>query len=128
MINSTANDFLHNNVKLLKSRVSKTAYQGIAVAVLAIVVATLLVCYFQEGTITIDGIIKAQSSNYALWILDSVPFIFGIWGQYSSTIIAYEASALVFDQTQELREKADDFEKKAHHTATHDLITRMLAK
>ena len=123
MINSNTNDFLSNNARALKSRVSKTAYQGITIAVSAIIIATLLACYYHFGVISIDGIIKVQSTNYALWILDTIPFVFGIWGQYSSTIIAYEASALVFDQTQELRERADDFEKKAHHTATHDLVT-----
>ncbi len=122
-MSSSANDFLHNNVRILKSRVSKTAYQGVIVAVSAIIIATLGACYLWEGGISIGGIIHVQSTNYALWILDAVPFVFGLWGQYSSTVIAYEASALVYDQTRELREKADDFEKKAHHTATHDPLT-----
>ncbi len=120
---SSANDFLHDNVRVLKSRVSKTALQGVMVAIAAIIIATLASCYIHHGAISAAGIIDVQSNNYALWVLDAVPFIFGMWGQYSSTIIAYEASAMVYDQTRELREKADNFEKKANHTATHDTVT-----
>ena len=123
MIKTATNDFLHNNVRVLKSRVSRTAYQGMLVAICALIFATLVVCYIQQDSLTLDGIVNAQRTNYALWVLDAVPFVFGFWGQYASTIIAYEASALVIDQTQELRDKADDFEKQAHHTATHDLLT-----
>ncbi|MCW8886275.1 MAG: EAL domain-containing protein [Motiliproteus sp.] len=122
-MNSSANDFLHNNVRVLKSRVSKTAYQAVFIAMVAIIIATLAACYLSRGEISIDGIIHVQSTNYALWILDAVPFVFGIWGQYSSTVIAYEASAMVYDQTRELREKADVLEQEARHSATHDALT-----
>ncbi len=123
VINSNTNDFLHNNVKVLKARVSRTAYQGMGVAVVALIIATLAACFFDTGNVSLDGIMHVQQTNYALWIMDAVPFIFGFWGQYSSTILAYEASALVIDQTKELRDKADSFEKQARHNVTHDLLT-----
>ncbi|MCV6610443.1 MAG: bifunctional diguanylate cyclase/phosphodiesterase [Amphritea sp.] len=123
VINSNTNDFLHNNVKVLKARVSRTAYQGMGVAVVALIIATLAACFFDTGKVSLDGIVHVQQTNYALWIMDAVPFIFGFWGQYSSTILAYEASALVIDQTKELRDKADSFEKQARHNVTHDLLT-----
>ncbi len=118
-----ANNLLGDNVRILKSEVSKTAYQAVAVAVASIIVATLLVCFYQNNEISLVGIVHAQKTNFALWVLDIIPFIFGFWGQYSSSIIAYQASALIFDQTQELRSKAEDLEKKATYTATHDEIT-----
>lgn len=123
VINGNTNDFLHNNVKVLKSRVSRTAYQGVAVATAALIIATLAACFFATGEISLDGIMHVQKTNFALWVMDAVPFIFGFWGQYSSTILAYEASALVIDQTKELRDKADSFEKQARHNVTHDLLT-----
>ncbi len=57
------------------------------------------------------------------WIL--YPLSLPSGGQYSSTVLAYEASAMIMDQTQELRDKADSFEKQARHSITHDLLTDM---
>ncbi len=118
-----AKTLLNDNVRLLKSHVSKAAYQGVLIALAAIVIATVLVSYYQTGTVTLQAIIKAQSENYVLWVLDSVPFIFGFWGQYSSSLIAYQAGALIFDQTQELRDKAESLEKQANYTSTYDALT-----
>lgn len=118
-----AKTLLNDNVRLLKSEVSKTAYHGVLIAVISIILATMLVSYYNTGAISIHGIIQAQSSNYVLWALDTVPFIFGFWGQYSSSVIAYQAGALIFDQTQELRNKAETLEKQANYTATHDTLT-----
>ncbi|BBB25839.1 putative bifunctional diguanylate cyclase/phosphodiesterase [Amphritea japonica] len=125
VVNSSTSDFLHNNVKVFRSRVSKTAWQGISVAIIALTVATAAVAYLESGQISIASLLEAQRTNFALWILDIVPFIFAFWGQYSSTVLAYEASAMVMDQTQELRDKADSFEKQARHSITHDLLTDM---
>ncbi|WP_428034558.1 putative bifunctional diguanylate cyclase/phosphodiesterase [Amphritea sp.] len=124
-MNGPTSDFLHNNVKVLRSRVSKTAWQGIAIAVIALVIATLTVAYVEHGTVDAASLINVQQTNFALWVLDIVPFVFAFWGQYSSTVLAYEASAMVMDQTQELRDKADSFEKQVRHSITHDLLTDM---
>lgn len=118
-----ANTLLSGNVRVLKSEVSKAAYQGVVIAITSIIIATLFVCFYQEGRISLDGIVNAQRSNYALWVLDGIPFVFGFWGQYSSSIIAYQASALIFDQTYELRSRAANLEKQANYTATHDVLT-----
>ena len=118
-----AKTLFSDNVRVLKSEVSKAAYQGVLIAVGSIVIATLLVSYYYTGSINFQGIIKAQRENYVLWALDAVPFIFGFWGQYSSSIMAYQAGALIFDQTQELRNKAETLEKQANYTATHDTLT-----
>lgn len=123
MVVAIANNLLSDNARLLKAEVSKAAYQGVFIAVAAIIIATLFVCLYQNGEITTEGIINAQKTNFALWILDCIPFVFGIWGQYSSSIVAYQASALIFDQTQELRNRAEDLEKQANYTATHDDVT-----
>jgi len=123
MVIAIANNLLGDNVRILKSEVTKAAYQGVAIAIASVIIATLLVCYYQNSSITAEGIISAQKNNFALWIMDCIPFVFALWGQYSGSIIAYQASAIIFDQTQELRNKADDLEKKANYTATHDVVT-----
>ncbi len=124
-VDSMASNLMTDNVKLLKSEVSRTAYQGVAIAICSIIIATLLVCYYHFGEISIKGIVKAQQDSFALWVLNTIPFIFGFWGQYSSSIIAYQASALIFDQTQELRSRADDLERRADYATTHDVLTDM---
>ncbi|MGR9073441.1 MAG: hypothetical protein ACU833_10295 [Gammaproteobacteria bacterium] len=43
-----------------------------------------------------------------------LPFVFGFWGLYSSSIIAYEAGVMVLDQARELREKADNLEQQVN--------------
>lgn len=118
-----AKNVFSDNVRILKSQVTKTAYQGVAIAISSIVIATLGVSLYQAGGITLDSIVKAQSENYGLWVLDSIPFVFGFWGQYSSAIIAYQAGAMIFDQTQELRSRAESMEKQANYSATHDIAT-----
>jgi diguanylate cyclase (GGDEF)-like protein len=123
MIIAIAGNLLGENVRILKSEVSKSAYQGVLIAVATIIIATLLVSYFSAGEISLDGIVAAQKNNMALWILDSTPFIFGFWGQYTNTMIAYKAGAMIFDQTQELRSRADNLEKQTNYISTHDFLT-----
>lgn len=118
-----AKHLLADNVRLLKSEVSKTTYQGVAIAVIAIICALLALSFYYTGEISLSGIIRAQSENYGLWILEALPFLFGIWGQYSSSVIAYQAGAMIFDQTQELRNRAETLEKQVSYSSTHDAVT-----
>ncbi len=111
------------NVNALKGQASKTAYQGIAIAVASIIIATLIVSFYTSGDISAAGIMHAQQNNVGLWILDALPFIFGFWGQYSSSIIAYQASAMILDQTAELRTQTATLEKQAAYSSTHDALT-----
>lgn len=118
-----AKNMLSDNVRVLKGQATKAAYQGVAIAVTSIVVANVILSVYYVGQISIAGIVKAQAENYGLWVLDIIPFIFGFWGQYSSSIIAYQASAMIVDQTQELRSRAESLEKQANYSATHDMAT-----
>ncbi|MEW6291260.1 MAG: EAL domain-containing protein [Thermodesulfobacteriota bacterium] len=114
---------LKTNVKIMKSRVTKYAVYGVIIAFAAIAAATLLNSYLQFGEITPMGILKVQKNNVTLWILDAMPFIFAFWGQYVSSIMAYEASTMVIDQTNELRTQTAALEYQAMHDATHDHLT-----
>lgn len=116
---------LTTNAKLLKDSVSKYAWFGLTIALLSIVAATLAVCYTQEGAITLAGLIRAQQSNAAIWALDATPFLFVFWGQYVSNMIAMEASAMVVDQTSELRMQTSALEEQVMHDMTHDGLTEL---
>ncbi len=114
---------LKNNVKIMKSKVTKYAIMGVVIAMLAIILATFLSSYFQFGDISLDNLVKSQKTNVTLWFLDIMPFVFAFWGQYTSSIMAYEASAMVIDQTADLRDMTVALEHKAAHDATHDTVT-----
>jgi len=123
MILIVTSSLLSDNVKILKSEVSKTAYQGVLIAIAAIFIATCVSSIYVTGEISLTGVLNAQRGNVGLWVLDGIPFVFGFWGQYSSSIIAYQAGAMIFDQTQELRSKTDDLVKQANYVNTHDPVT-----
>ena len=124
-MNLSIDNVVANNTKILKATVSKTAMQGVLVAVGATVAATLAVTFVADSSLTLNGIISAQSSNPVLWIMDTLPFIFGYLGQYSSYMIAHEASLMVMQQTDELRMHANQLERQVTFATTHDPLTEL---
>ncbi|MBK8816073.1 MAG: bifunctional diguanylate cyclase/phosphodiesterase [Methylococcaceae bacterium] len=123
MVLTIVQSLFADNVRLLKSEASKTAYQGVAIAIGTVIIATCLVCYVDTGTLTTEGLWAAQKHNVALWILNCMPFAFGFWGQYANSLMAYQAGAMIVDQTHDLRSKADDLEKQTAYVSTHDRLT-----
>ncbi|MCP3873051.1 MAG: EAL domain-containing protein [Desulfobacteraceae bacterium] len=121
----TLSKTLNQNVKIMKSRVTKYAIYGTLIAFIAIILATLLSCYVQYGEISLSNILETQKNNATLWILDVMPFVFAFWGQYTSSIMAYEASTMIMDQTADLKDLTVALEYKAAHEATHDAITAL---
>ena len=114
---------LKTNVRLMKSRVTKYAVYGVLIAITSLIIATLLSSYMQCGTITLTAIVETIKNNPTLWFLSAMPFVFAFWGQYVSSIMAYEASTMIIDQTSNLREQTAVLEHKASHEATHDALT-----
>jgi diguanylate cyclase len=104
--------------RLFKDRVNRYAVIGSAIALLTVVVATLLACAVEFRELSLSGIIDVQTHNPALWLLDLTPFIFALWGQYTGTVMAYQASALVMDETAELRKKTSALEYQIEHAQT----------
>ena len=80
MILTIAKDLLGDNVKILKSKASRTAYQGVLVGVAAVIIATCMVSFFNTGTLSMESIVAAQKTNVALWVLNFMPFMFAFWG------------------------------------------------
>ncbi|TKB07033.1 bifunctional diguanylate cyclase/phosphodiesterase [Desulforhopalus sp. IMCC35007] len=114
---------LQENASLLKQKASRHSVVGAGIAMIAIVIATIMSGYFITGEVSLAAIITAQKNNVVLWVLDSMPFIFAFWGQYVSSIMSFEASSMILDQTNDLRAYTKDIEVKAAHEATHDALT-----
>jgi diguanylate cyclase (GGDEF)-like protein len=116
---------LKKNARLLKSSVNRHAVYGLIISIIAIVVATLVNCYTSTGTLSLGGIYEVQQTQPVLWLLDSLPFVFLFWGQYVGSIMAYEASAMIIDQTNDLRSQTASLEQRVMHEATHDNLTEL---
>ncbi len=113
------NNTFNNNVKIMKFQVTKYAVYRVIIAVVALVLATLISSYLQYDDISLGHLVESQKTNVTLWFLDAMPLIFAFWGQYTSSIMAYEASAMVIDQTADLKNLMVALEYKAAHDATH---------
>lgn len=109
--------------RALRSTVTQQANWGILLAILAVVASTLFVAYMSAGEISLRAIGEAQGRNYALWVLDLMPVIFGLWGQYIGSLLAFEAGALVVDQTSKLRSQTEELEVQVLHGSTYDRLT-----
>ena len=114
-----------SNVNLLKSKASKHAVFGMLIALAAIGIATLGVAYMNGREINFEAVLRAQKENPTLWVLDALPFVFALWGQYVSSLMAYEASAMVIDQTNDLRTQTTILEQQAMRSATYDALTEL---
>ncbi len=119
----SSNKTLGRNVSLLRGKASRHSIIGVVIAMAAIVIATLVSSYLASGGISLTAMAHAQKSNVVLWFLDAMPFIFAIWGQYVSSVLSYEAGAMVLDQTHKLRIQSALLEQKAAYEATHDSLT-----
>ena len=63
MISTIAKNLLSDNVKILKSEASKTAYQGVLIAVAAIIIATFMVSYFSTGGLSLAGLFSRPKGH-----------------------------------------------------------------
>ena len=121
----STSEILAGNAKFLKSKVSKLSITGIGISISAIIIASILTAYFQANEISLESVFEAQKQNASLWILNTMPFVFAFWGQYVSSMMAFEASAMVVDQTNDLRAQATVFERQAMRGTTYDALTEL---
>ncbi|MEE8428053.1 MAG: EAL domain-containing protein [Gammaproteobacteria bacterium] len=114
---------LTDTANLLKSKVSGHAWRGIGIAVGGVLLATLGAAMLDSGSIGFSSLIKVQQSNIGLWVLDTMPFLFGFWGQCSQSVMAFQAGAVIIDRTNDLRDHVNSLEQKEGYDTTHDLLT-----
>lgn len=98
-------DGLESAARVLRSRTNRYAWMGLVIALMALTAATLLVCRQQFDGWSWEGVLTVHTSNPALWLLDLMPLVFVVWGQYIGTVMSFQAGALLFDETSALREK-----------------------
>ncbi len=99
-------DSLDRTAQLLRGRANRHAWFGLSLSIAAIVIATLLASGYSYGDYSLYSLIATQSENPALWLLDCMPLLFLVWGQYIGTVMSYQAGAMVLDETRELRDEA----------------------
>ena len=116
-------DLLTRNAQVLRSRINRFGMSGLLIALLTIITASVVTSLHMTGEITLEGILYARQHNFALRILDFLPFAFAFWGQYVGALMAYQASALVVEQTDDLRAETTAWKQKSLHDATHDVLT-----
>lgn len=108
---------------VLYEAASRYAVYGVFIASSALVIATLLVAWLSEHTISVAAIAYAQRDNIALWCMDAMPFVFALWGQYASARMAHEAREIISDRTRAFRKALQE----AQHTnqAKTDFFARI---
>lgn len=113
---------LDGTAALLRSRITRHAWYGLLAAVGTLLIATVLATFVSEGTVTLDGLLRSQKNNAALWFMDLMPFLFLLLSQYQGTVISYQASAMVLDETRELRDRTHvlEFELSRDHDASRN--------
>jgi|GEM_PF-1545815 len=109
--------------RVLRAKASAYAFAGTAIAAVAVILGTLLVCQQIYDGITITNVIRAHRENIAIWALDAMPLLFAWWGQYASMRMAHQAGSIVDTHTDDLRRELED----ARYTARTktDFFARM---
>ncbi|WP_058480001.1 phosphodiesterase [Legionella waltersii] len=116
---------LTNTSIVLKSYVNKYAFIGLGIAVFSILIATCIVSYQITGSISLNGFIKAQLTNPAIWVLDLTPFIFAYWGQSFCYSLMNRAKTILSNTTSEFLNKSGDLEGQLKYEVQHDSLTHL---
>lgn len=110
---------------LLKSNVAKYAIYGGLIALAAILMATLLASYISLGNISLENIMRIQSSNIALWVLDVMPFVFMYWGQHTGSQIVAEADTMIVEKSSALWQETEALREKIKQESLSDSLTQL---
>lgn len=110
---------LNRTASFLRGRANRYAWFGLGVALAALLAANLLACRAEYDEYSFQGMIQVQQINPALWLLDVMPLLFLIWGQYIGAVMSYQAGAMVMDETRALREQASLLEYQLGHAPVH---------
>jgi len=110
---------------ILKSYVNRYTLLGLGVALGSIIIACFTVSYQLTESISLDGIIQAQKTNPAIWILNLTPFMFAYWGQAFCYGLVNRVQLILGDKTQEFRNISGDLELKLKYESNHDSLTNL---
>ncbi len=114
-----------NETSILRKKAVKSAVYGAAIAITSILIATLAAAQLTLGNVSLATIIEIQKTNVALWILDVMPFIFMVWGQYVGSMLIEEADSMIIEQTHEMWHEARQLHEKIKHENNYDTLTQL---
>ncbi|TAL61187.1 MAG: GGDEF domain-containing protein [Legionella sp.] len=118
---------IKNNIQsssiILKSYVNLYAFIGLGISISSIFIASLFVAYQMTGTISMEGFVRAQMSNPAIWVLDLTPFLFAYWGQSFCYGLVNKAETILMLKTNEFLSKRGDLEQKLRYESQYDSLT-----
>jgi|GEM_PF-2091449 len=121
---SLKNNLLSSSI-ILKSYVNRYAYIGLTIAISSIFIASLFVAYQITGSLTLEGFVKAQLTNPAIWVLDLTPFLFAYWGQSFCHGLVNKAESILTLRTNEFMNKSGDLEQKLRYESQYDGLTNL---
>jgi len=116
-------EYFSHLVRALRCRVSRYAYYGLAIAVVAVVLATVAAVVLAGEPLTLSNLYAAQRNNVTLLAMDVMPFVFALWGQYVHVILSHEAGAMVLDETDRLRTDKAALQAEARRLEQQDALT-----
>jgi diguanylate cyclase (GGDEF)-like protein len=119
----TSGGSTHQNIEILKSGINQYSIYALSAALIIVLLSTIVVSYQMTGTVSLEGMARAQAGNFALRILDLMPFVFAVWGQYTGYLMAREANAIIVRETDDLRAETSEWKMRSLHDATHDSLT-----
>jgi diguanylate cyclase (GGDEF)-like protein len=117
-------EYLSHLGRAFRSRVSRYAYYGLAVALAAVLLATVCAVALAGEPLTLANLYDAQSGNPALLVMDAMPFVFALWGQYVHVLLSHEAGdTLSDDQAESRRSDKIALQAEARRLEQQDALT-----
>jgi diguanylate cyclase (GGDEF)-like protein len=113
------------NAITLNDTVNKYALLGLIISLISIISATFIASFQETGLITVEGLIRAQMTNPAIWALDLTPFMFAYWGQSYCYTLAREAEEIIDTKTNSFQREAKKLNKQLIYEKTMDRITEL---
>jgi diguanylate cyclase (GGDEF)-like protein len=114
---------LNRTASFLRGKTNSYAWAGLGIAIAALLIAMLLSCYTQFGSLSLDYLLQVQKVNPALWLLDAMPLLFLAWGQHIGTVMSFHAGAMLLDETRALREQTSQLEYALDRSEDHSPLT-----
>lgn len=109
----------------LQDQMKAFAMAGLGFSIACILVATMMVSWQLTGSIGFQGILLAQSSNPALWVLDVLPFLFLFWGQMIRVKLLKTTESIVDNKTEELQTLNANLARQLNYESNYDAVTKL---
>ncbi len=107
----------------LKSRLHITCLYGVAVGILAVIIAALIIGFQMTGEVSLHSMSSAHDGNMGLRFLYLLPFVLAFWGQHSGQTVVYRAGDLIQQRVQEFNVGDRHARFRAYQSRVIDPVT-----